>query len=441
MRSLVLFLQNYAPSPFIFAIALTLVAMVCVVGVVGVGVEAVLSQWGQSLFLLLKFSMQMLLLLATGIALAQSSPVKKLFYALASYVKTPKMALFSITLASLLGCYVSWGFGLVVGAVFSRVLAQRIKGVDYPLLVASAYSGFLIWHGGLSGSIPLKIATADGDLGKLSGGVLTSPIPLSQTLFAPFNLAIVGLLLVGLPLINMLLHPKNPTPIDPALLANPPQEITPQHSTFAYRLDHNKYLGWLLGGLGLIYLGGYFAHGASLNLNSLILIFLFLGLLLHASPQKYLKTMENDMKSVTGIVLLFPFYAGIIGVMGLKNAQGVSFASLLADAFARFATKETFPVLSYLSAGLLNLFIPSGGGQFAVQGPVLIPSGVALGVSPALTSMSIAWGDAWTNMIQPFFALPLLGIARLEARSILGYCLVGFVYAGVVSMLCLYFLT
>ncbi|WP_121021506.1 short-chain fatty acid transporter [Helicobacter vulpis] len=441
MRSFVLFLQNYAPSPFIFAIALTLVAMLCTYGVVGVGVEQILSQWGQSLFLLLKFSMQMLLLLATGIALAQSSPIKKLFYALASLVKTPRGAIYTITLVALVGCYVSWGFGLIVGAVFSRVLAQKIKGVDYPLLVASAYSGFLIWHGGLSGSIPLKIATADGDLGKLSGGVITSPIPLSQTLFAPFNLAIVGFLLVGLPLINMYLHPKNPTPIDPALLKPPHQSDPSPTPNFAYRLDHNKYLGWLLGGLGLIYLGGYFAHGASLNLNSLILIFLFLGLLLHASPQKYLKTMENDMKSVTGIVLLFPFYAGIIGVMGLKNAQGVSFASLLADSFASFATKDTFALFSYLSAGLLNLFIPSGGGQFAVQGPVLIPSGVALGVSPALTSMSIAWGDAWTNMIQPFFALPLLGIARLDARAILGYCLVGFVYAGVVSMLCLYFFT
>ncbi|MFC3847518.1 short-chain fatty acid transporter [Helicobacter baculiformis] len=425
-----------------FAIVLTLLTISCAVGIVGVGIEQVLNQWGESLFLLLKFSMQMLLLLATGIALAQSTPIKKIFYTLASQVKTPKMAIFVITLIALLGCYVSWGFGLIVGAVFSRVLAQRVKGVDYPLLVASAYSGFLIWHGGLSGSIPLKIATADGDLGKLSGGVLNSPIPLSQTLFAPFNLAMIGLLLVGLPLINMLLHPKNPTAIDPKLLVQPPQEIIPEkESCFAYRLDNSKYLGSLLGVLGLIYLGIYFAHGASLNLNSLILVFLFLGLLLHASPQAYLKTMEADIRSVTGIVLLFPFYAGIIGVMGLKNADGISFASLLADAFARFATKDTFPVLSYLSAGLLNIFIPSGGGQFAVQGPVLIPSGVALGVSPAVTSMSIAWGDAWTNMIQPFFALPLLGIAGLDARSILGYCLVGFMYAGAVSMLCLYFFT
>ncbi|BCZ16791.1 Short-chain fatty acids transporter AtoE [Helicobacter sp. NHP19-003] len=440
IRWLVVLLQNYFPSPFIFAILLTAIAIVGAVVTTGLGVASILGKWGESLFLLLKFSMQMLLLLATGIALAQSNGVKQFFNTLASRVKTPKMAVWTITFISLICCWLSWGFGLVVGAVLSKVLARQVKGVDYPLLVASAYSGFLIWHGGLSGSIPLKIATNDGDLGKLSGGVITTPIPLSHTLFTPLNLSMVGLLLAGLPLINMLLHPKNPTTIDSSVLKEDPSP-TSSLDCFANRLDNSQILGSFLGFLGIIYLAITFIYkGFTLNLNTLILIFLFLGLLAHRSPQKYFKTMEQDLKSTTGIVLLFPLYAGIIGVMGLKNADGISFATTLANLFSHIASKDNFALLSYLSAGVLNIFIPSGGGQFAVQGPVLIPSGVALGVNPAVTSMAIAWGDAWTNMIQPFFALPLLGIVGLDARSIIGYLLVGFAYAGAVSMGCLYFL-
>lgn len=438
---MLLVLQNYFPSPFIFAIALTLVAIIGAFLSTGLGFFVVLGKWGESLFLLLKFSMQMLLLLATGIALARAPLVNKCFNALADKIHTPKMAIWTISFVSLCCCWLSWGFGLVVGAVLSRVLGRKVQGVDYPLLVASAYSGFLIWHGGLSGSIPLKVATNDGDLGKLSGGVLSQPIPLSHTIFSSYNLAMVGLLLLGLPLINALMHPKIPTPMDPANLKDTPPKPT-RIECFAHRLEHSPLLGSFLGLLGVAYLGIYFLNkGFALNLNTLILLFLFLGLCAHASPHQYYATMEQDLKSTTGIVLLFPFYAGIIGVMGLKGVNGVSFANVLADAFSKIATHDNFALLSYLSAGLLNIFIPSGGGQFAVQGPVLLPSGAALGVDPAVTCMAIAWGDAWTNMIQPFFALPLLGIASLDVRHIVGYLLVAFVYAGAVSAGCLYFLT
>ncbi|CRF47907.1 Short chain fatty acids transporter [Helicobacter heilmannii] len=440
-RWILLALQNYFPSPFIFAIVLTLAAIIGALVCTGLSLVVVLDKWGESLFLLLKFSMQMLLLLATGIALAQAPLIKKTFNALAEKINTPKMAIWTISFVSLCCCWLSWGFGLVVGAVLSKVLGRKVKGVDYPLLVASAYSGFLIWHGGLSGSIPLKVATNDGDLSKLSGGVLHAPVPLSHTIFSSYNLVMVALLLLGLPLINVLMHPKNPTLIDPATLQEEPHKPA-RIECFAHRLEHSPFLGSFLGFLGVVYLGIYFANkGFALNLNTLILLFLFLGLCAHASPHKYYATIEQGLKSTTGIVLLFPFYAGIIGVMGLKGANGISFANTLADAFSKITTHDNFALLSYLSAGLLNIFIPSGGGQFAVQGPVLLPSGAALGVDPAVTCMAIAWGDAWTNMIQPFFALPLLGIARLDVRHIVGYLLVAFVYAGVVSAGCLYFLT
>jgi len=112
--------------------------------------------------------------------------------------------------------------------------------------------------------------------------------------------------------------------------------------------------------------------------------------------------------------------------------SGTSLAGVISTFFVGISTEITFPLFTFLSAGIVNIFIPSGGGQWAVQGPIMMPAGLKLGVDPAVTGMAIAWGDAWTNMIQPFWALPALGIAGLSARDIMGYCVITLLFTGVV---------
>ncbi|HZX17732.1 MAG TPA: short-chain fatty acid transporter [Pseudomonas sp.] len=433
--------QRYLPSPFVFALLLSFVVLAASMLSTGQSLPQMAQHWGNGFWNLLTFAMQMALILVTGHALARASVLNRLLDRLARIPSTPGQAIVTVTLVALAGSWINWGFGLVIGAVFARALARQVKGVDYPLLVASAYSGFLIWHGGLSGSIPLSLATGGADLERMSGGVLTSAIGVGQTLFTPLNLTIIALLVIGLPLLNWAMHPKQPKTADPELLVETESKALPRE-TAAQRLDDSRILGLITVGLALVYFIYYFANsGFVLTLNIVIGLFLFIGLLLHGSPERYTRAVQDSIGGISGIVIQFPFYAGIMGMMVGANADGASLGKQITDTFVAWSSADTFPVLAFLSAGLVNVFVPSGGGQWAVQGPIMLPAGQALGVAPAVTAMAIAWGDAWTNMIQPFWALPLLGIAGLGARDIMGYCLLILVYSGLVIAGCFYFLT
>ncbi|OOR83451.1 short-chain fatty acid transporter [Moraxella canis] len=423
--------KSYLPSPFVFCIILTLAVYVAALIFTNQTVFEAAKFWGDGLWSLLGFSMQMALILVTGHVLAKAPVIGRLLDDIAAKVKSPKQAIITVTVVALMGCWINWGFGLIVGAVFAKSLARQVKGVDYPLLVASAYSGFLIWHGGLSGSIPLALATEGADLVRLSGETITAAIPVSQTLFSPLNLAIVAGLFIGLPIINMLMLPKTPIIADPAKLQEPAPEM-PLRDTPAQKLDDNRFIALIIVGIAAVYLFGHFAaNGFNLALNIVIGLFLFAGLFAHGTPERYSRAIEDSARGIAGIVLLFPFYGGIMGLMMGASEGGSSLAGQISNAFVAMSNETTFPILAFLSAGLVNVFVPSGGGQWAVQGPIMLPAGAELGVSPVTTAMAIAWGDAWTNMIQPFWALPLLGIVGLDARAIMGYCLMALGYSGI----------
>ena len=434
--------QRYLPSPFVFSALLSLFVLALAMFSTQQGLPTMVKHWNAGFWTLLAFAMQMALVFVTGHALASAPPLRRLLDRLAAIPRSPSQAIVMITLISLLGCWINWGFGLVIGAVMARALARQVKGVDYPLLVASAYTGFLIWHGGLSGSIPLALAGGGADVARISGGAITEAIGIQMTLFTPLNLSIIALLLIGLPLLNRAMHPSPAQckTADPALLAEPEGEL-PARDTPAQRLDDSRLLGLALVAMAAVYFVGHFmGKGFALDLNTGIGIFLFLGLLMHGSPERYMRAVDISVRGIGGIVLLFPFYAGIMGMMTGTNADGVSLAGQISQLFIEGSSADSFPLLAFLSAGVVNVFVPSGGGQWAVQGPIMLPAGQALGVAPAVTAMAIAWGDAWTNMIQPFWALPLLGIVGLGARDIMGYCLIALVYSGLVIAGCFYFL-
>ena len=294
----------------------------------------------------------------------------------------------------------------------------------------------------LAGSIPLSMASGGPDLARMTAGVLTTPVSITESLFSPLNLTIVALLVIGLPLLNRAMHPRQDAKVaDPAKLVET-RAAQPARETPAQRLDDSRILGLALVALAAIYLFNHFSSkGFVLGLDVVIAIFLFCGLLLHGTPERYMRAVDESVRGIGGIVLLFPFYAGIMGMMMGANAEGISLGRQITEAFISWSSADTFPLLAFLSAGVVNVFVPSGGGQWAVQGPIMLPAAQALGVSPTVTAMAIAWGDAWTNMIQPFWALPLLGIVGLGARDIMGYCLMMLLYSGVVICGAFYFLT
>jgi len=421
-KPLVRLVDRYLPDPYIFVLILTLIVFAAAMGVEGHGPMAVATMWGDGFWNLLTFSMQMLLVLVTGFMLASTPPVKRLLAALARMASSPGAAILLVTYVSLAASWINWGFGLVVGALFAKELARLVR-VDYRLLVASAYSGFIVWHGGLAGSIPLAVATPGHPFEALTG-----IIPTSETIFSTMNLAILLALFIAVPLVNRLMLPdaEDSVHVDPALLTEP-EEDTGEIGRPADHLETSRLLSWLIGAGGVAWLVQYFTGGGGLTLNVVNFLFLTLAIILHGTPRRLLVSLNEAVKGGAGIVIQFPFYAGIMAIMVQSGL-----AATISNWLVSFATAESLPFWTFLSAGIVNFFVPSGGGQWAVQAPVILPAAEALGVDMARAAMAVAWGDAWTNMVQPFWALPVLAIAGLRAKDIMGFCLMQLILSGAI---------
>ena len=442
--------QRFLPDAFVFCIILTIVVFIAAMPVAGMNPIEVANAWGSGVWGLLAFSMQMALVLVLGSALANAPAIKKLIVKLAGVPKKPVGAVAFVTVISAICCFINWGFGLIIGALLAKEVAKKIKGLDYRLIIAAAYSGFVIWHAGISGSIPLGMTAlnADGVVDNTAGAV-TEIVPTSQTIFSAWNLIMVLAVVVVVAFVNAKMHPdpKDVVSIDPKLLEDAPDNTevkARKDQTPAEKLENSMVLSYIVVVIGAIYLIYYFVNAGSiltaLSLNIVNLIFLILGIAFHKTPISYVRAITESAESAGGIILQFPFYAGIQGMMVTVGSNGVSLASAISTAFVNISTPRTFPVLCYLAAGIVNFFVPSGGGQWAVQGPIMMPAGLELGVTPAVTAMGIAWGDAWTNMLQPFWALPALGIAGLGARDIRGYCAIVLIASGIVTALGFLFL-
>lgn len=422
--------ERYLPDPYIFVLLLTLVVFIAAMAIEGQSPASVVTMWGDGFWNLLTFSMQMLLVLITGFMLANTPVVKGILDRIATLAHTPGQAILLVTFVALTASWINWGFGLVVGALFAKTLARRIQ-VHYPLLVASAYSGFVVWHAGLAGSIPLTIAT-EGHFSQEMIGIIGT----DQSIFAFFNIAIVVALFLVIPLSNwLMLPPKDEsTFVDPKNIEEAP-EGDPDITRPAEHLENSRLLAWLVGFSGLAFLFDYFVKGGGLNLNIVNFMFLFLAIIFHQTPRRLLNSLNEAIKGGAGIVIQFPFYAGIMAIMIQSGL-----AATISSGFASIATEGSLPFWSFISAGLVNIFVPSGGGQWAVQAPVMIPAAKELGADIPHIAMAVAWGDAWTNLLQPFWALPVLAIAGLKAKDIMGYCLVLLFITGVVISLGLTFL-
>jgi len=262
-------------------------------------------------------------------------------------------------------------------------------------------------------------------------------IPTSETIFSTYNIIIVILLIITVPLLNRWMMPKKEDTfvVDPALLEEPVEVEEVGDLTPAAKMENSYVLSFLIGAFGLVYLGYHFAtKGFDLNINIVNLIFVVLGIIFHGTPKRYLAAVANAVKTAGGIIIQFPFYAGIMGMMVTSGLAGV-----MSEAFVSISNENTFPLFTFYAAGIVNFFVPSGGGQWAVQAPIMLDAANTLGVSYSKTAMAIAWGDAWTNMIQPFWALPALAIAGLRAKDIMGYCLFVLILSGIVISFGLYF--
>lgn len=447
--------NKYLPDAFIFAVILTIVVFVFAVIVTGVApaddigvfdrfINLIFNGWYGGFWSLLAFAMQMALVVVTGSILANTPQINKALVALAKKPKTPGGAVFLVTFVGIVVAFINWGAALIVGAILAREIARQLKGVHYALLVAAGYIGLGMWHGGFSGSIPLMVATANAGPGMFSiAGGATFPIQaFNQTIFAPYNLFIYVAGLAVLPFVMKAMHPAadKVKPVNPEMFANEEKEavaVARKDMTPAERLENSIILNWIIVIMGFIAIIWYFASMAkdgrafSLDLNMVNFMFLFISMALYGTPIKTVKAVNNVTAGAAGVILQFPFYAGISGMMTYAGgSNATSIAKVISDFFISISTATTFPLFVWLSAGIVNFFVPSGGGQWAVQAPLVMPAAGEIGVPVGKAAMSIAWGDCWTNLIQPFWALPLLAVAKLGAKDIMGYCIVCLIVLG-----------
>lgn len=420
------FVERWLPDAFVFVFALTFLTFILAV-LKGNSIPKVVDSWGNGFFEILTFTAQSTLMLATGFALAHTPPVHRGLRAFAKLPKTEFQVIILTTLVMMVCSWISWGFGLIAGAIVAREMGVVHRGkVHYPLVVAASYSGFLVWHAGYGGAIPTLIATPGHFLVEEMG-----IIPVSETIFAPTTLIIVLALAIVIPICMALMRPGPNEPrksLPDSVVSEGVGALEDEDDTTpAGRTECSRWVPFGLGALALAWLVNYFFNGGAININVVILSFFTIGLLLTPDVRHYIASFSGGSRAAYGIIMQFPFYAGIMGML-VDSGIGQD----IADAFVHIADRDTLPFWSFIGGGIVNIFVPSGGGQWAVQGPIMIQAANQLNADIPMVAMGVAWGDAWTNMIQPFWTLPLLGIAGLKIRDIMGYTAVITLVSGVV---------
>jgi short-chain fatty acids transporter len=422
--------ERWVPDAWVICMILTVVALALAVLGAGVAPADAALAWGAGLWSLLALAMQFTLAMVAAHACVASRPMHRWLDRLAR-LPDPDRPLQAIALAglfSLATAYLNWALCLVACALFVPFVCRRNPRVDVRVLVAASYLGLgTVWHGGLSGSAPLILATPGNPLLAPASGtpVVDRIFPVTETIFAPFNL--VYLIVIGAVgvLVTLALHPRaGAVTLDAdQVRAILPETLEPPHTaaTPAGRLDAFPGFCWLAAGLigfALVHSFATRGFGASWTIDAYNMVFLAAALLLHGRPSSFLLACRRGMDSAWGIVLQFPFYAGIFGLV-THTALGAWIASL----FAGLASAASFPLVIYGYSALLNLFVPSGGSKWLIEAPYLVPAGEQLGVSTVTVLFAYAYGDSTTNLIQPFFAIPILAVTRLRFGDVVGYTL------------------
>ena len=423
--------ERWMPSPFLFAILLTYVAAIAAIISEGVSVPEIARSWYGGFWSLLQFAMQMVIILVTGCVVAYHPRVRAGILRLVRLPKNGRQAVVLVGLGSMLTGWVSWGLGLIFGAILAREMgklaAKNGMAVHYPLLAVAGYMGMsLTWGWGLSSSAGLLQAT-DGNV-FMEQGIVDRVIPATEWVFHPYSLTLTVLALIFASIMLYLLSPpeENCRGIDryvdfkEEVVRESNPAALPTNPTLADRIDNSKVLGGLIALIGVyLFIEAFLTQGlGALDLNVFNFGFLMIGLILYSSPSRYLKEFEDAVKGSAGVILLFPFYAGIIGIM-----TGTGLVDTMTESLLSIATKESFALTAWITGGILNVFVPSAGGEWAIIGGPMMLAGAELGIPHGQTIAAYAVGDAHTNLLNPFWAIPLLAITELRARDMFGYAI------------------
>jgi len=436
--------ERWIPDAFIFALLATFIVLGGALVATPASLAQTIDAWGRGFWELIPFTLQMSLIIITGHVLATSKPMGRVIRAIAGWPSTPRAAVALVTFCTLVASWFNWGFSLVFGAVLAKEVARRVEGVDYRALAAASVLGLgSIWAQGLSGSAALQMATPGAlqpqirDIvsqgGMVPGGIIgfTHTIFLWQSLVSVLveMVVVTGVMWLATPAIG---EGKTARDLGIDLFEN--SELRTKNLEVGMKsarvtpgawLEHSPILTWLVVALGVSYLARYFSAAGdplnALNLNILNLAFLLVGFLLHKTPARLMRAFQEATPAVWGVILQFPFYAGIAGII-----TGTHLNERLAAVFVRFSTAATFPALVAVYSAVLGVFVPSGGSKWVIEAPYVMAAAHTLKVHLGWVVSAYDLGEALANLVQPFWMLPVLGLFKLGARDVMGYTIVVF---------------
>ena len=430
--------ERWVPDAFIFALIGTILVVGAALAVTPATTGQVIDAWGRGFWELIPFTLQMSLIIITGHVLATSGPMRRLIRLIAAWPQSPRSAVALVTFFALATSWINWGFSLVFSAVLALEIARRVRGVDYRALAAASFLGIgSIWAQGLSGSAALQMASPGAlqpqirDIVANGGLVPGGIIPFRDTIFLWQSLVSVVIEIVVVTTVMWFATPpanRARTAADLGITLPDESERTEISwpGTPGTWLEHSSILTWLVVALGGAFLVRYFMAAPeplnALTLNIINLSFLLVGMVLHRTPARLMRAVQDATPAVWGVILQFPFYAGIAGII-----TGTHLSQQLASAFVQFSTATTFPAVVAVYSAVLGVFVPSGGSKWVIEAPYVMEAAHALKVHLGWIVAAYDLGEALANLVQPFWMLPILGLFRLGARDVMGYTLVVFI--------------
>jgi short-chain fatty acids transporter len=430
--------QRWFPDAFVFA--LLGVAIVFLAGLlIGTPAGNLVQFFGDGFWSLIPFTMQMALIIIGGYVVASSPPVYAMIVRVARVPRTPRGAVVLVALFSMLTSLISWGFSLVISGILVRVIVRNIPRVDYRAISAAGYLGLgTVWALGLSSSAALLMATRASipdALFQISG-----LIPLSQTIYSWPSVTAVIVLIVASTIVAYLSMPRSSSKTAETFGVTEGFEAPAleRRSTPAEWLEYVPVLSLSIGILGLLYLRQIIATrgvAAAVDLNTFNLLFLMAGLVLHWRPRSFVRAVQNAVPATAGILIQFPFYGGIFGIVTLSQLS-----SRLSELFVSISTQGTFPVLVAIYSAFLGVFVPSAGSKWIIEAPYVLQAAKDLEVNMGWVVQIYNTAESLPNLINPFFMLPILGILKIRARDMVGYTLLYFIVNSVLVGFLVWFL-
>ena len=430
--------ERWVPDAFIFALIATVIVVVAGVAFTPSTVPQVIDAWGRGFWELIPFTLQMALIIITGHVLATSTPVGRVIRGIAAWPTTPRNAVALVAFFAMATSWFNWGFSLIFSAVLAKEVARRVEGVDYRALAAASFLGLgSVWAQGLSGSAALQMATPGAlqpqirDIVANGGIVPGGIIPFRDTIFLWQSFVSVFVEIAIVTAVMWFVTPpagRGKTARDlgielGAAEIEPP--VTNAKPTPGQWLEHSAILNWLIVLIGGTYLVRYFMAAAeplnAINLNIVNLTFLLLGFLLHKTPARLMHAVQAATPAVWGVILQFPFYAGIAAII-----TSTALSEQIAHAFVGISNAQTFPAVVAIYSAVLGVFVPSGGSKWVVEAPYVMAAAHELKVHLGWVVAAYDLGEALANLVQPFWMLPILGLFQLRARDVMGYTFVVF---------------